>query len=243
MLVQARTLTPTPERKMDSHGNPPGVHLERPWLTLDLYQPMQILSWALNRPGFVVANRIVWREVRNADLPEGFDVLQWLRGELAERGDAESVAFLTSRNLESVRTADARFGDTGAFVVATVGLSNAERIGSRQRAPAKSHGTINVAVCLDAALSQTGLIEALSIAAQARTAAVMDAEIKLPNGLATGTGTDCLAVAVPAGRAADACDYAGLHTDVGEVVGRAVYDAVYAGALHWKSTYGKDGGA
>ncbi len=45
-------------------------------------------------------------------------------------------------------------------------------------------------------------------------------------GLATGTGSDCIAIAAPPGQAA----FAGLHTEIGEALGRVVYDAVAAGA-------------
>ncbi|MEO1272728.1 MAG: adenosylcobinamide amidohydrolase, partial [Myxococcota bacterium] len=45
----------------------------------------------------------------------------------------------------------------------------------------------------------------------------------------TGTGTDCIVLAAPPGHAV----YAGLHTAVGEAVGRAVYDAVAAGVRGW----------
>ncbi|WP_338091677.1 MULTISPECIES: adenosylcobinamide amidohydrolase [Phaeobacter] len=85
---------------------------------------------------------------------------------------------------------------------------------------------------LSEGLTHAGLIEAMSIAVQARTAAVMEAGIVLPSGTATGSGTDCVAVAAPAG----ATPYAGLHTATGEAIGKAVYQAVHLGALEWKST-------
>ncbi|MEO0918110.1 MAG: adenosylcobinamide amidohydrolase [Pseudomonadota bacterium] len=206
------------------------VSLDRPWLTFDLGEPMRVLSWALNRPGFVTARRIVWREVRNADLPEGFDVRKWLETELQKRDAVDSIAFLTSRNIDRFQQATATIGAVRADAVATVGLSNAERIGYRQPKSAVSYGTINVAVRLNTGLSEAGLIEAMSIVVQARTAAVMDADIALPSGPATGTGTDCVAIAAPPG----STDYAGLHTDIGKAIGRAVYDAVFSGAKEWK---------
>jgi adenosylcobinamide amidohydrolase len=55
----------------------------------------------------------------------------------------------------------------------------------------------------------------------------------LRHGPATGTGTDCIAVAAPAG----SCTYAGLHTDIGEAVGTAVYRATLAGARDWMDEF------
>lgn len=210
-----------------------GITLARPWLMFDLGCQMQVLSWAINRPGFVTARRIVWREVRNADLPEGMDVHAWFGDELHSTGYTDAVAFLTSRDMSYFTQETATVGDTTVQCVATVGLSNAERVGSRMDRHAQDWGTINLGVRIDSALSQAGLIEALSIATQARTAAIIDTGLVLPTGLATGTGTDCIAVAALEG----AQDYAGLHTEIGEAVGASVYRATLLGAQQWKSEY------
>lgn len=213
------------------------VTLARPWLEMDLGTPMRVLSWSLNNPGFVTARHILWREVRNADLPEDFDVDRWFRDELAARGRADAVGLLTSRNIEAYDVAEHTADGVHARAVATVGFSNAERIGTRLDRTGKDWGTINVAVQVDAPLSDAALIETLSIATQARTTAVIEAGYDLPTGRATGTGTDCIAVAAPQGEIA----FAGLHTAVGEAVGAAVYDAVTRGARVWMQTVRREG--
>jgi adenosylcobinamide amidohydrolase len=210
------------------------VHLARPWLICDLGAPVQVLSWAINRPGFVMADRIVWREVRDADLPRDMDVHSWFARELAAQGLEKSVAFLTSRDVTHFTRSTAQAGGITAHCVATVGLTNAERVGHRVDRSTQDWGTINIAVVLDGGLSQTGLIEMLSIAAQARTAAILEAQVQLACGPATGTGTDCIAVAAPPGLT----DYAGLHTGIGEAVGAAVYEATARGAREWKADIG-----
>ncbi|MEJ8563487.1 adenosylcobinamide amidohydrolase [Yoonia sp. GPGPB17] len=206
-----------------------GVTVNRPWLRFDLGAEMQVLSWAINKPGFVRASRIIWREVRNADLPKDLNVRAWLDNELRQHGSLDAIAFLTSRNVTAFHDITTQVYQCTAQCVATVGLSNSERVGHRVQRPAGAWGTINVAVRLDRGLTQTGLIEALSIATQARTAAIMDAGLALPAGKATGTGTDCIAVAAPVGPD----DYAGLHTDIGEALGAAVYRATLFGARDW----------
>ncbi|WP_108482047.1 adenosylcobinamide amidohydrolase [Oceaniglobus ichthyenteri] len=210
------------------------VRLAHPWLIFDLGGDMQVLSWAINRPGFVTARRIVWREVRNADLPRDMDVHDWFSRELTAQGYVHTVAFLTSRHVSSFTQKTVQIGGTVAQCVATVGLSNAERVGHRMDRRAMDWGTINVAVRLNCALSQAGLIETLSIATQARTAAIIAADVPLPTGPATGTGTDCIAIAAPPGTD----DYAGLHTELGEAVGAAVYRATAEGAQTWKTEIG-----
>lgn len=205
------------------------LSLDAPWLDCDLGAPHQVLSWSITRPGFVTADRILWREVRNADLPEGLDVIAWLRSELEARNRPDAVTLLTSRDIAAFETAEVCVDGQSAYCVATTGLSNAERIGTRLDRSGKDWGTINVAVRVSAPLSQAALLETMSIATQARTAAIIDTGHRLPTGIATGTGTDCVAVAAPPGHV----PYAGLHTAVGEAVGRAVYDAVRRGARVW----------
>ena len=213
------------------------VALTRPWLTADFDAPRRVLSWSLTRPGFVEARRIIWREVRNADLPEDLDAVEWFRNDLAARGDGKAVAFLTSRNVSHFHEARANIDDVTAHSVATVGLSNAERVGTRRPADdsADIHvGTINIAVSIEQGLTDAAFIETLSIATAARTAAMIDHGPSLAVGQATGTGTDCIAIAAYGGVAR----YAGMHTAIGEAVGRTVYDAVAAGVAEWMKEQG-----
>lgn len=205
--------------------------LDAPWLEMDLGRHMRVLSWSLNRPGYVTARRILWRGVTNADLPADMDVTAWLDDELAVRGARDAVVMLTSRDIRAHHTARATVGDTTVDVTATVGLSNGERVGARVDYSMRNWGTINLAARIGTGLTDTALLEAMSIATQARTAAVMDTDFALPTGRATGTGTDCIVVAAPPGEQA----FAGLHTEIGEALGRAVYDAIREGAEHWKA--------
>ena len=211
---------------------PPSLSIDRPWLRFDLGAPHRVLSWAINRPGLVTADMILWREVRNADLPRDLDVGTWFAGTLAAQQASHAVAFLTSRDVRAYTDRTATVDGISARAIATVGLSNAEHVGTRMDRSAHDWGTINVAVQLGTGLTEAGLIESLAIATQARTAAVIAVGYRLPTGIATGTGTDCIAMAAPTGRTA----YAGMHTAVGEAVGRAVYDAVHAGAAEWMAT-------
>lgn len=206
--------------------------LDQPWLTARFPEPLRCLSWAPHRPGFVTTDTVIWREVRNADLTRDFDAVTWLADALTDRGDMQAVAMLTSRDLRHYRLEHAVSGPFQASCLATVGLSNAERVGHRLPFDRAGHGTINLLTVTDAPLSEAAQIEALSIAAQARTAAVTEARLDLPTGRATGTGTDCIVIACPPGD----LHYAGLHTEVGEAIGRATYQAVRSGARHWMET-------
>jgi adenosylcobinamide amidohydrolase len=205
------------------------VALDRPWLTARLSGPCRMLSWAPHNPGFVMADRVVWREVRDADLTEELDALTWFSGLLGERGQSDAVGLLTSRDLGRYRLQNAAAEGVSATCLATVGLSNAERVGHRLPRRRPGHGTVNLLVVTDAGLTDAAIVELLSIVAEARTAAVMETGPILGTGRATGTGTDCIVVAATPGDGR----HAGLHTAVGEAVGAAVHRAVAAGTAEW----------
>jgi len=205
--------------------------LAPPWLVADLGAELRVLSFAPHRPGFVRARRIVWRALRNADLTPELDVGTWVAAEMAGAGHAAAVGLLTSRDVARFVRVETCVEGHRVAALATVGLGNAERVGHRQhRSPeAEGYGTINIAVQLATGLSEAAQIEALTIATQARTAAVSEAGLRFAQGTVTGTGTDCIAIAAPEGREA----YAGLHTALGEALGAAVFRAVAEGAADW----------
>lgn len=208
------------------------VTCDRPWLCADLGAPHLVLSWAVHNGGLTRAPAIWWREVRNADLPADLDVTPWLAREMAGRGGADAVGLLTSRDIRAHALTRAEVEGVTVEALTTAGLSNAEAVGRRQDWAGMDWGTINIAVQIHAALTEPALFEALSIATEARTAAVIEAAIELPTGLATGTGTDCIAIA--AREAGPALPHAGLHTALGEAIGAAVRAGVARCIADWR---------
>jgi adenosylcobinamide amidohydrolase len=155
---------------------------------------------------------------------------------------AGAVGLLTARRLDRYVSASRSAGGVSAEVVATVGLGNHVRVGDPAGSGAEVAGTINVLCRLSVPLTTAGALEALSIAAEARTVAVREAAIpsrhrELIDGqpryrpfagrFASGTGTDCLVLATPLG--GPTAGYAGKHTALGEVIGAAVLEAVSRG--------------
>lgn len=216
------------------------VRCDRPFLVAGFREPQAVLSWAVARPGFRVAREVAWLEVREAELPEGVDHEALLARRLAAAGLEDAVAMMTSRDVRRHRLASARSGGIAASCLATVGLRNAVRVGAPRAVPARP-GTVNLLAAVSVSLSEAALVEAVSIAAEARTAAIIDAAWPTAGGLATGTGTDCIVVAASAAGAdrprAEA--FAGLHTRVGEALGAAVYEAVGRGAREWIAEHGR----
>ncbi len=204
------------------------LKLWRDWLIADLAVPRRMLSWSLNRPGFHTATRIAWLHVR--EMPDDVAPAIWFQRRLDRDGLTDAIGLITSRKLTAFVSATAQVEGARATCVATVGLSNAERVGARRQGALPNTGTINILVTLSAAITEAAQMEAMSIAAQARTAAVMEFGPILSGGARmTGTGTDCIVIAAPAGDV----PYCGLHTACGEVIGRTVYDAVAQGVRDW----------
>ena len=124
-----------------------------------------------------------------------------------------------------------------ARAVATVGLGNALAAGDPPGplGPGGALGTINVLVQLSHALDEAALAEALALATEARTAAVLDGRVPsrraADGALATGTGTDCIVVAAP--EAGEPLRWVGKHTLAGSLLGGAVREAVSRGVRRW----------
>jgi adenosylcobinamide amidohydrolase len=205
-----------------------------PFLLLRFAAVQDTLGWSILRPGFAAAREIVWLEVRDAELPSNRDPAAFLRERLSSHGIGEdALAFMTARDIRRLHLAQASAGRATATCATTVGLTNGERIGARRGERPQNWGTINTLVHVSRPLSIGALVESVSIATQARTVAILEANDMWPAASVTGTGTDCILIAAPHGE--DAELYAGLHTEVGEAIGRAVYDATFDGVKTWKS--------
>ncbi|MCI0347711.1 MAG: adenosylcobinamide amidohydrolase [Chloroflexi bacterium] len=203
------------------------------WLIVEFAEPRVVLSWAIVGGGLRHARTVAWREVEERELRPPVDAHRFLHRQLDEDGLAGTVGLLTSRRLDSYVDVERSHGPWSARCIATVGLGNALRAGDPP-GPDGRIGTINLLCSVSGALGENALLEAMALAAEARTAAILEAGVpSRASGLpATGTGTDCIVVAAPAAGAAAA--YAGKHTAVGHLVGAVVAEAVRRGAEAWK---------
>jgi len=197
--------------------------------------PMQVSSWAIWNGGRRRAPAVAWVGVTNAELPVGVDPRALCERRLRAVGLEAAVGLLTSGQLARHRRAGADADGVAARALATVGLSNALRVGDSPGALA-AVGTINILCALSAPLSDEAALEAASIAVEARTAAVLEAghPSRRSGAPATGTGTDCVVLAWPEPVAGQApAVFAGKHTALGHVIGRAVGECVRAGVADW----------
>lgn len=207
-----------------------------PYLKATFASPMEVLSWAIVGGARRRASSVIWREVRNADLPTTLDPLTWFQDDLrAHFGEHDAVGLLTSRALCAYE--DVRRSADGIAVrcVATVGLGNALRAGDPTVCESYL-GTINVLCAVSVPLSEEAMVETMALVTEAKTLAVREAALpSIVSGYpASGTGTDCCVVAAEIPGATPAHVYAGKHTLIGHLVGDAVHAAIAAGCEAWK---------
>jgi adenosylcobinamide amidohydrolase len=210
------------------HGRA-ALELAPGWLIVRFATEHATASWAIVGGGLGSARVVAWHHVCDVDLPPGVDPGALLRDRLAAVGIPGAVGLLTSRRLDRHVDVTVRHGALAARCVATVGMGNALRAGDP---PGDGRlGTINLLCQLSAPLSVEAQLEALALAAEARTLAVREAAVpSTRTGLpASGTGTDCIVIAAPTPRDGAPAAYAGKHTALGHVIGAAVHEAIRRG--------------
>lgn len=198
------------------------------WMTLRFPHPMQCWSWAIVNGGAAISDTIAWLFLEPDEISHAFDVTAWYREQLRDLGLEHAVGLMTSRRRHAY--VEAGVGSP-CHVVATVGLSNALAAGD-PAAPSSSH-TINIACVLSQRLSNEAALEAIALVSEARAAAMLEASIpSIVSGRpASGTGTDCIAIAYPTQGEAEV--YCGKHTILGAHIGASVREAIRKGIAEW----------
>jgi len=216
------------------------VELRQGCVALLAEGPQVCLSHAPFGGALSAARAIAIHQTRNDELTPEVDPIALLAARMAAV-DLRGVGMWTSRRIASaivVATQAQQDPQLRAVALVTAGLSNAVRVGDTP-GPLEGWGTINIACHLSVPVCHEALLEALAVVVEARTVAVLDAGVRSrrSEGVATGTGTDCVAVMAPehssSARGAGAT-YAGKHTAIGHVVGDAVLRATQRAIADWK---------
>jgi adenosylcobinamide amidohydrolase len=207
-------------------------------LVVRFARPHATLSWAVCNGGRRTARAVAWRRVDDAELAPNVDPEALLARALDEAGLDGAVGLLTARDLTRFEASTCSDGTRAARCVATVGLGNALAAGDPPRRLARV-GTINLLVQVSRPLDEGALVEAVALAAEARTAALLEARVpsRASGRAATGTGTDCIVVAAPEAR--DGERWVGKHTPLGALVGASVREAVARGVAAWLGERGR----
>ncbi len=243
-----RTVVPMPVRaSYRAVGFQRGPKQAAPWrwtvsgrtLAVILPTGYRVLSWAPLGGGLRHADLIVNHQIEKNDRAAAEAPLIYLGRLLRAMGHDRraAVAMMTGASVANAAYACARGPRYLAGAWCTAGASNALRVGDPARVETTAPGTINLIVAVSQPLSRAAMVEAVQIAVEARVLAVQSARLRSVRSgrFATGTGTDCVAVASPAPIAAARTQkaakadmrvrpepYCGKHTRLGELIGRAV---------------------
>jgi adenosylcobinamide amidohydrolase len=211
------------------------IMLNEPWLEVRFPCPHAVLSWAVLGGGWRTASRVLWHRAANDDLPIGLDplavFLEWIEN---DGMDKNAIGFLCAIPVSSYIEAVEACNGEWVRCLATVGLGNGVRVGDPSFFANPKVGTINILLQSSLPLSLAASIEASSVVVQARTLAVLEAEVPSAegSGFLTGTGTDCIVIASPMGEHRAA--FSGTHTLIGYLIGKAVLKAMRIGIQRWK---------
>ena len=140
----------------------------------------------------------------------------------------KSTSFLfTGADMDNLIIKRKKFMDMEIYALVTAGVkSNAVRM-SKDEGRFYEPGTINIIILPNMELTSRAMTRAIISATEAKTAAVMDMDIRssyTPQiNQATGTGTDNIIVVQGTGAR---IDNAGGHSKMGELIARAVYEGV-----------------
>lgn len=146
--------------------------------------------------------------------------------------DRERTGILiTGADMNHLAMGRERFKDLEVTAFVTAGVSsNAMRMGKDTGhfyEPALKPGTINIILLSNRQMSQRAMTRAIITATEAKTAALLDMDIRSSYAdsayRATGTGTDNVAVVQGEG---PVVENAGGHTKMGELIAKSVYKAV-----------------
>jgi adenosylcobinamide amidohydrolase len=205
----------------------PRITLNRPWLEMDLGYRHQTAGWPIVGPAWGTASVIAWLQVKDADLPPDVAPEAYFQNlAKAQRIEAE-IGLMTAADISLYACERASNAAMEVTAIVTAGLTNGESVQPCAASPPRERwhaGTVNTVLHTAVPLTQAAMFEAISIVAEARTAAILDLGVSLIDGRKlTGTGTDCIVIAAPAGP--HALKHCGLHTALGRLIGETTYSA------------------
>jgi len=211
------------------------ITLNEPWLEIQFPCPHSVLSWALLGGGWRTASKVLWHRATNEDLPIGLDPTALFLERIERDGmDKNAIGFLCGAPVSSYIEVVQACRSEWVRCLATLGLSNGVRVGDPSFLANPVVGTINILLQSSLPLSLEASIEASSVVTQARTLAVLEAQVPSAegSGFLTGTGTDCIVIASPMRE--NPAVFSGTHTLIGYLIGKAVLEAMKTGIQRWK---------
>lgn len=201
-------------------------------LVVTFPRPRHVVSWAILNGGMRTdASHIINHQV-GVHAPNG-DPQKTLRQAASKIGiKGLFVGMMTGVDVRQFSMAKGIHDELQACAIATVGCGNLATVGEtgaylEGESQGIVPGTINLILLLNYGFTHEGMLEAMAIATEAKVRAMYEFDLRssATGELATGTGTDCIAVASGHDRR---YLYCGKHTKWGELVGKASLESIRA---------------
>jgi len=156
--------------------------------------------------------------------------------QIINKSEATASFLFTGADMDNLAIKREKFRDMKVCALVTAGVkSNAVRM-SKDVGNYYEPGTINIIILSNMKLTSRAMTRAIISATEAKTAALMDMDIRSSYSSklhrATGTGTDNIIVVQGEGILIDS---SGGHTKMGELISKAVYEAVQEAILKQNS--------
>lgn len=199
-------------------------------LVVSFPRPVQAISWAVLNGG--VRQGVSHIVNHHTEGPAPQEPPSKTLGRIVERLGLRGtvIGLMTGADVRLHSFSEASYRDLQAVALATAGCNNLATVGERgnfiegESSPLRI-GTINLIVAVNYRFTREGMLEALAISTEAKVKAIQEAGLvsRQTSEPATGTGTDCVAIACGSERRYQFC---GKHTKWGEMIGRASLEAV-----------------
>jgi adenosylcobinamide hydrolase len=219
--------------ELSTTNSPFSVRQERDALIVSFASPARTLSWAVLNGGFCHARHVINHHVDGKDALFCAQPGPWLeRAASRLRLQGKIVGMATAVELKHVVRVSKECRVARVSCFATVGCGNALSVADPASVAivesVPTLHTINMILTVEPGLSDAAMVEAVQIATEGRVRALYENGIKSYQSglLATGTGTDCVAL-VSRGDGVER--YCGKHTKLGELIGGAAYMSVAKG--------------
>ncbi len=202
--------------------------------TLSTYDGLVNAVAAMNHS----ANPLLWEKVNDRFMNRngcgGKAYTDFMQNKIAhdlglQKNDITKMA--TAADMDNLAVVTKEFGPLTVTALVTAGAKgNAIRTGVDEGSHIEGrepHGTINIMLLTNARLTDGAMARAIVTMTEAKTAALEDLQVPstyTKNVQATGTGTD--SVIVVSGTTGPVATYAGGHSKLGELIGKAAHEAV-----------------
>lgn len=200
--------------------------IQKEYVLFSAHFPLRVLSSAVHNAGLGWYSTFINRTVEpHYDIHRVKDeFLHYLIKEGFSPTNTIGMMTAVDTRKAVIRKYEARFGDV--FIVVTAGVGSAVDVSqSYKRQNSFKVGTINTWVVMNGMLSDEAFVQAMMTATEAKSKALAHEGVydSISNTIATGTPTDSLLIA--ATQQGEYFQYGGPITEVGQVIGRGVFEA------------------